>query len=52
MYCMMGAAGGIAAGVLLVYLMILFSDKITMIEDLNRVDGVSRVTVIPLHSIK
>ena len=52
MYGMLGAVGGIAVGVLLVYLMILFSGKITTVGDLTRVTGVTRVSVIPLHNIK
>jgi len=50
-----GAAGGIGGGVIglvIIYILILSDNRIKTIEDVKRIIGVSKVSIIPLHNIK
>ena len=52
---MYGAAGGIgggAIGLVIIYLLILSDNRIKTIDDVKRIKGVSKVSIIPLHNIK
>jgi len=52
---MYGAAGGIgggAIGLVIIYLLILSDNRIKTIEDVKRINGVTKVSIIPLHNIK
>jgi len=47
-----GAIGGAAIGAVIIYLLILSDNRIKTIEDVKRINGVSKVSIIPLHHIK
>jgi len=52
---MYGAAGGIgggAIGLVIIYILLLLDNRIKTIEDVKRIKGVSKVSIIPLHNIK
>jgi len=52
MYGAAGATGGGVIGAIIIYIMILSDHRIKTIEDVKRIKGVTRVSIIPLHDIK
>ena len=52
MYATAGMVGGAAIGAVIVYLLILADNRLKTIEDVKRIKGVSKVSIIPLHHIK
>ena len=51
-YAMAGIVGGAAMGAVIIYLLILADHRIKTIEDVKRIKGVAKISVIPLHHIK
>ena len=52
---MYGATGGLGAGAIglvILYMLILSDNRIKTIEDVKRINGVTKVSIIPLHNIK
>ena len=47
-----GAAAGLIAGAIIIYLFVISDYRIKTIDDVSRVDGVGRVAIVPLFSIK
>jgi len=47
-----GIIGGGAVGLVIIYMLILADDRIKTIEDVKRIKGVGRVSIIPRHDIK
>ena len=52
MYGIAGMVGGAAVAMVLVYLLILADHRIKTIDDVKRITGDVRVSIIPLHHIK
>jgi len=52
MYAAVGAIGGVAIGAVIIYILVLSDNRIKTIEDVKRINGVARVSIIPLHHIK
>jgi len=52
MYGAAGAIGGAVIGAVIIYILILSDNRIKTIEDVKRINGVSKVSIIPLHHIK
>jgi len=52
MYGTVGIICGVAVGAIIVYILILSDNRIKTIEDVKRIEGVSKVSIIPLHRIK
>jgi len=47
-----GIIGGASIGAVIIYLLIMSDNRIKTIEDVKRVTGVTKVSIIPLHHIK
>jgi len=52
MYGISGAIGGIAIGAAIIYILVFSDNRIKTIDDVKRINGVSKVSIIPLHRIK
>ena len=52
MYTAAGMVGGGAAGMVIVYMLILADNRIKTIDDVKRITGGLKVSIIPLHHIK
>jgi len=52
LYGSAGTIGGAAIGAVIIYILILSDNRIKTIEDVKRINGVTKVSIIPLHRIK
>jgi capsular polysaccharide biosynthesis protein len=52
MYTAAGMVGGAAVGMVILYMLILADNRIKTIDDVKRITGGLKVTIIPLHHIK
>jgi len=52
MYGITGAIGGVAIGAAFIYILVFSDNRIKTIDDVKRIKGVTKVSIIPLHNIK